>query len=150
MIVLALGQLAIPVGRAMFADAPFFEALVWSDVLIFVAVGLFVVFLVWRIFGPPPAARKEFRDAPSAVATIVATRTTGVEMNDQPELHLTLDIDTPDGGTLRGFAKEVVPHDQLALVVVGARVPVRYLPDGRAAVTPEINKRSHGEIEDTY
>lgn len=72
---------------------------------------------------------QELKGAKLGIGTLVEMRRTGVSVNDQPQMHITLDVDTADGGRFRATAREVVELSQLGLLVPGATLPVRYLPE---------------------
>ncbi|WP_033438158.1 hypothetical protein [Saccharothrix sp. NRRL B-16314] len=80
---------------------------------------------------------KEFRDAPIGMGTVVGVARTGLTVNDQPQLDIRLRVDTADGRTFPGTARQVVDLTDLALVVPDAILPVRYLPDGRVALATD-------------
>ncbi|MEV0678988.1 hypothetical protein AB0I60_20965 [Actinosynnema sp. NPDC050436] len=80
---------------------------------------------------------KSFHGAPIGIGRVVGVTRTGLTVNDQPQLELRLEIDTPDGRTLPGTARQLVDLTDLAAVRVGATLPVRYLPDGRAALATD-------------
>lgn len=81
--------------------------------------------------GPSSGA---FRGAPMAIGTLVETHRTGLTVNDQPQLDLVFDVETEQGETFRGTARQIVDLTELALLTPGTRLPVRYRPekmDGR-------------------
>lgn len=69
-----------------------------------------------------------YRGAPIGMGTVVSVARTGLSVNDQPQLLITMDVDTPDGRKFRGEAKHLVDLTDLAAVQPGATLPVRYLP----------------------
>ncbi|MDU0288597.1 hypothetical protein [Saccharothrix longispora] len=79
----------------------------------------------------------EFRGAPVGIGTVVAVSRTGMSVNDQPQLAIRLQVDTPDGRSFPATAKQVVDLTELGAVQPGAILPVRYLPDGRAALATD-------------
>ncbi|UED87351.1 hypothetical protein [Streptomyces profundus] len=83
---------------------------------------------------------KKFRDAPIGMGTVVSMERTGLTVNDQPQMDILLDVDTLDGQSFRGVARQLVDLTELALVVPGTVVPVRYLPgstDGKVALATD-------------
>lgn len=86
------------------------------------------------------ATPKGFEGAPIAIGTIVSVERTGLSVNDQPQLQILFDVDTADGQSFRGVAKAFVDLTELAAVVPGAVLPVRYRPgstDGRVAIAAD-------------
>ncbi|ROP36827.1 hypothetical protein [Saccharothrix texasensis] len=80
---------------------------------------------------------KALRGAPIGMGTVVGVARTGLSVNDQPQLDIRLRVDTADGRTFAATARQVVDLTDLSLVQVGAILPVRYLPDGRAALATD-------------
>ncbi|MDA1362851.1 hypothetical protein O1R50_24755 [Glycomyces luteolus] len=83
------------------------------------------------------AVAKGFEGAPIAMGTIVSATRTGLSINDQPQLEILFDVDTMDGQSFRGVAKAIIDITEVASVVPGAILPVRYRPgstDGRVAI----------------
>ena len=83
---------------------------------------------------------KGFEGAPIGVGTIVSASRTGLSINDQPQLEILFDVDTMDGQSFRGVAKAIVDMTELAAVVPGAILPVRYRPgstDGKVAIAAD-------------
>jgi hypothetical protein len=68
--------------------------------------------------------------APIGIGTVVAVSRTGLTVNDQPQLDIELDVDTPDG---RSTARLLVDLTELSAVRPGVIVPVRYLDNGKVA-----------------
>jgi hypothetical protein len=62
------------------------------------------------------------------MGTVVSLARTGLSVNDQPQLLITMDVDTPDGRRFRGEAKQLIDLTDMAAVQPGAVLPVRYLP----------------------
>ncbi|CCH30938.1 hypothetical protein ABZ816_01560 [Actinosynnema sp. NPDC047251] len=87
---------------------------------------------------------RTFHGAPIGIGRVVGVTRTGLTVNDQPQLDIRLEIDTPDGHVLAGTARQLVDLTDLAVVRVGATLPVRYLPDGRAALATDA---SPGELQ---
>lgn len=69
-----------------------------------------------------------FRGAPIGMGTVVSLARTGLSVNDQPQLLITLDVDTQDGRTYRAQAKQIVDLTEMPAVQPGSLLPVRYLP----------------------
>ncbi|HEX6347379.1 hypothetical protein [Umezawaea sp.] len=80
---------------------------------------------------------KAFLGAPIGMGTVVGVARTGLSVNDQPQLDIQLDVDTPDGRTFRGTARQIVDLTEIGSVQPGAVLPVRYLPDGRVALATD-------------
>jgi hypothetical protein len=137
-LVVVLAQMVAP----MFEGRAFGEGVDAAAIGISVAVAVVMAVIVWFAFRPPVAQRAAFRGAPVALGVLVSARPTGMSINDQPEMELVVEIEAPDGRTVRGTAKEVVDLGTLAQLVPGATVPVAYLPDGRMAVAPHASDES--------
>ncbi|MCK2244721.1 MULTISPECIES: hypothetical protein [unclassified Crossiella] len=75
--------------------------------------------------GKIPAA---YRGAPIGMGTVVALSRTGLSVNDQPQMLITLDVDTQDGRSFRAVAKQMVDLIDMPAVQPGSLLPVRYLP----------------------
>jgi hypothetical protein len=104
--------------------------------------GVPMLFSMSKVFGGGLAALtggvpKEFRGAPIGMGTVVGVTRTGLSVNDQPQLDIRLDVDTADGRTFPGTARQVVDLTDLATVVPGAVLPVRYLADGRVVLATD-------------
>lgn len=85
-------------------------------------------------------AAKGFEGAPLAMGTIVSAERTGLSINDQPQLEILFDVDTMDGQSFRGVAKAIIDITELAMVVPGAVLPVRYRPgstDGKIVIAAD-------------
>ncbi|RMI27589.1 hypothetical protein [Streptomyces triticirhizae] len=83
---------------------------------------------------------KEFRDAPIGIGTVVGMERTGLTVNDAPQMDILLDVDTLDGQSFRGVARQLVDLSELALIRPGTVLPVRYRPgstDGRVAIAAD-------------
>ncbi|MFB9908506.1 hypothetical protein [Allokutzneria oryzae] len=92
---------------------------------------LFVVPTLFRVGGMlGGGTAKAYRDAPIGMGTVVSVSRTGLSINDQPQLEIVLDVDTPDGQSFRGVARQIVDLTELAMVAPGAVLPVRYLAGG--------------------
>ncbi|MEU5875559.1 hypothetical protein AB0A73_28845 [Glycomyces sp. NPDC047369] len=80
---------------------------------------------------------KGFENAPIAMGTVVSVSRTGLTVNDQPQLEILFDVDTADGQSFRAVSRSLVDLTELAAVVPGAMLPVRYRPgstDGRVVI----------------
>ncbi|PRY37838.1 hypothetical protein [Umezawaea tangerina] len=112
-------------------------------ILLFVAPMMFS--LAGKLGGGFAALRggvpKEFLGAPIAMGTVVAVSRTGLSVNDQPQLEIQLDVDTPDGRSFRSAARQIVDLTELGAVRPGAILPVRYLPDGRVALATDASQQ---------
>ncbi|ONI76098.1 hypothetical protein ALI144C_35975 [Actinosynnema sp. ALI-1.44] len=80
------------------------------------------------------AVPRAFRDAPIGMGTVVAVSRTGLSVNDQPQVDIQLDVDTPNGMSFRGTARQIIDMTELMAVRPGAVLPVRYLPDGQVTL----------------
>lgn len=69
------------------------------------------------------------RDAPIGIGTINTLRRTGLSINDQPQFAIGMTVRTADGRTFDSVAKEIVDLTELAVIVPGAVLPVRYRPE---------------------
>jgi hypothetical protein len=80
--------------------------------------------------------RRTFQRGVRALARVVEARPTGTEINDQPELELTLDVrlDPP----VRSMLRVVVPVTQIAAVGVGREIYVRIDP-ADPSTAPELS-----------
>jgi hypothetical protein len=94
-----------------------------------------------RIAGPLRELKgmvpKGFENTPVAIGTVVQVSRTGLSVNDQPQLEILFDVDTMDGQSFRAVARSLVDITELAAVVPGAMLPVRYRPgstDGRVVI----------------
>jgi hypothetical protein len=79
----------------------------------------------------------EFRGAPIGMGTVTAVTRTGRSKHGQPELDIRLQVDTADGRTFPATLRQVVDLADLTAVQHDAIVPVRYLTDGRVALTTD-------------
>nr|WP_042193568.1 hypothetical protein [Kibdelosporangium sp. MJ126-NF4]CEL20778.1 hypothetical protein [Kibdelosporangium sp. MJ126-NF4]CTQ98418.1 hypothetical protein [Kibdelosporangium sp. MJ126-NF4] len=75
--------------------------------------------------GKVPAA---YRGAPIGMGTVVSVARTGLSVNDQPQLLITMDVDTQDGRNYRAQAKQLVDLTDMHAVRPGSLLPVRYMP----------------------
>ncbi|MGP4114837.1 hypothetical protein ACTWP5_28520 [Streptomyces sp. 4N509B] len=98
-----------------------------------------------------------FRDAPIGVGTVLSATPTGTVINDQPQLRIDMTVVGQDGMTFESHAKQVVPVTELALVVPGTVLPVRYRPGATERVelvkggrTPEDVARLEAQIQAAY
>lgn len=83
---------------------------------------------------------KAFFGAPIGMGTVVGVARTGLSVNDQPQLDIQLDVDTPDGRSFRGTARQIVDLTEIGTVQPGAVLPVRYLSDGRVALATDASQ----------
>ncbi|MDT0266535.1 hypothetical protein RM844_09525 [Streptomyces sp. DSM 44915] len=87
---------------------------------------------------------KAFRDAPIGVGTVVDLERTGLTVNDAPQMDILMDVDTLDGQSFRGVARQLVPLHELSMFQPGVMLPVRYLPgssDGKVALATDADPR---------
>lgn len=85
---------------------------------------------------------KAFRGAPIGIGTVVSTSRTGLSINDQHQLDIMLDVDTPDG-KFCGVARQIIDLAELAAVRPGAILPVRYRPgrtDGKVTLATDASQ----------
>lgn len=83
---------------------------------------------------------KEFVGAPLGMGTVVSVERTGLSINDQPQLDILLDVDTPYGQSFRGVARQIIDVTELAALAPGLILPVRYIPgstDGRVSIAAD-------------
>jgi hypothetical protein len=104
------------------------------------------LFTLNKVFGGGLAALtggvpKEFRGAPIGIGTVIGVARTGLSVNDQPQLDIRLQVDTADGRSFQGTARQVVDLTDLSLMVPDAVLPVRYLPDGRVVLATDSDPR---------
>jgi|GEM_PF-1136914 len=71
----------------------------------------------------------QYRDAPIAIGTVRSVRTTGLTVNDAPQLEVVLDADAPDGRSFPARFRQIVSLAELGVFQVGLVVPVRYRPE---------------------
>lgn len=136
-VIIVVGVIALQVVIPLLSDRPYLEAFDPLGLGIATGIGLVVLLAIWFAFRAPAHERREFRDAPLGVGTLISARATGTAINDQPEIELTLDVETPDGQSIRGTARTIVNQGELAQLSPGSTIPVRYLDDGRFAVAPD-------------
>jgi hypothetical protein len=109
------------------------NSLMWTVVIV-VSVVSFV--LPWFFAFRGRGSSRSLRGAPIGIGTVVSVRRTGLTINDQPQLELQLDVDTPDGHRFRGAARAIVDLTELGMVTPGATLPVRYR-DGKVALATD-------------
>ncbi|GAA1452029.1 hypothetical protein [Nocardiopsis tropica] len=73
--------------------------------------------------------RREAAGAPVGIGTVTGVARTGLSVNDQPQLAISMDVETPEGHRFSAVAKNVVDITQVAELVPGTVLPVRYLHD---------------------
>ncbi|MFI7678285.1 hypothetical protein [Actinophytocola sp. NPDC049390] len=93
---------------------------------------------------------RKFRDAPIGIGTVVSARRTGLTVNDRPQLEILFDVDTPDGQTFRGVARQLVDVTELAMVEPGATMAVRYRPGGRDDTVVVATDASQAEVQSAF
>ncbi|MFD0559127.1 hypothetical protein FB566_5089 [Stackebrandtia endophytica] len=111
--------------------------------LVFVAPSLLGVSRMLGGFDIDGGMPEKFQNAPIGMGTVVSADRTGLSINDQPQLDILLDIDTPDGQSFRGMARQIIDLTELAAVVPGAMLPVRYIPgssDGKVALATDASQ----------
>lgn len=90
-------------------------------------IAVTIVPIVFQLTSGPGRAR--FAQGELALGTLTGMRRTGLTVNDQPQMDLDFDVDTASGQRFRGTARQIVDLAQLAQLVPGTVLPVRYLPD---------------------
>ncbi|KAA2261587.1 hypothetical protein F0L68_16035 [Solihabitans fulvus] len=55
-------------------------------------------------------------------------RRTGLSVNDQPQLAISMTVRTPDGQSFESVATQIVDLTELSVLAPGTVLPVRYLP----------------------
>jgi len=97
--------------------------------LITLLVTVGITFLAFRIVrkavGPD---RSVLQNGIPAQATIVGVRQTGVQVNDQPQVVFTLEVQPPGGAVYQAETKAIVPIVAIPQVQPGAQVPVKIHP----------------------
>lgn len=68
-------------------------------------------------------------DAPVAIGTVTGVARTGLSVNDQPQLAISMDVETPEGHRFAAVAHQIVDITQVAELAPGTVLPVRYRPD---------------------
>jgi hypothetical protein len=140
-----LGIILIVVGILLMVAIPIFEssgALPDFDVMVpcivagatFLTVG--PILLVVGQFRRHSASVKA---GPLVIATVVSTRQTGLQVNDQPQLEVSLQFTTSDGRQVTASDRKVIPLHQLALVQPGSSLPIRYDPANPEQIMIEAN-----------
>lgn len=131
--VVAWGMLAVALGLTAAYVATGMSEMDWENgwmigpiLLVFVVPTTFR--MAWQFGGGGPSVRRRFANAPLAMGTVVSLARTGLSVNDQPQLDITLDVSTVDGQVFRGVARQVVDVTDLAALAPGTVLPVRYLP----------------------
>lgn len=98
-------------------------------------IAVSVIPIVWSMTSGP--SRSQFAGQPIGIGTLVEAHRTGLTVNDQPQLDLVFDVETAEGHTFRGTARQIVDLTELAMLTPGITLPVRYRPDhmdGRIAL----------------
>ena len=122
----------------------------WADGVDIVATVLLIIASLMLPTGSWFRKGKSFRGAPIGIGTVVSARRTGLTVNDQPQLEILFDVDTADGQTFRGVARQLVDVTDMALVEPGATLAVRYRPgsgDDRVEVATDA---SQAEVQSAY
>lgn len=82
----------------------------------------------------------QFRGGALAIGTLVEMRRTGLSINDQPQMDIVFDVETANGSSFRGTARQIIDLTDLAMLTPGTILPVRYLPeksDGRLGIATD-------------
>jgi len=108
-------------------DGPFS----WTGLLIAGGMAVVLLPLIWRVTGASARADRIFADAKVGLGTLVQARRTGTSINDDPEIELVLDVETPEGTVFRSSTRAYLELSEHATLVPGTPFPVDYLPDNR-------------------
>ncbi|WP_067852597.1 hypothetical protein [Nocardia shimofusensis] len=84
----------------------------------------------------------EFRDAHLGIGTVRSIGRTGVQVNDQPMVHIDFSVEGADGKVFPASARMVVPLTELSLLRPGVVLPVRYLPHRPGKVQVDMSGNS--------
>lgn len=87
-VLVVVGVIALQFVIPLFSGGSYGEALSPLGLSIAAGVGLVALLATWFAFRAPALERREFRDAPLGVGTLVSARATGTSINDQPEVEL--------------------------------------------------------------
>jgi hypothetical protein len=77
---------------------------------------------------------KKLKHGPLVFGTIVSVNRTGMLVNHQPQVDITVQFSIIDGQPLTGSDRRVVPLTELAQIQPGAMVPLRYNPEKPAEI----------------
>ncbi|MCL2849934.1 MAG: hypothetical protein FWE61_07820, partial [Micrococcales bacterium] len=76
---------------------------------------------------------------PLVFGVVESVRTTGLEVNNQPQLELTMQFTTLDGQPVTASLRKVVSHANLAQLGPGAQLAIRYNPEKPSEIMLETN-----------
>jgi hypothetical protein len=93
---------------------------------------------------------KALRNGPLAVGTIVDVQQTGMYINEQPQMRITMDVTTPDGQTFRGVAKQIVLLNEMSMVVPGVTLPVHYNPAKMDGTVRIANQADPAAVQEAF
>jgi hypothetical protein len=98
----------------------------------------FLIKYVSRAFGPFGPDQKVLEEGVAGEATILKVRQTGVMVNDQPQVALTLDVRISDWEPYQAETKMVIPIVNVPQFQPGAVVPVKVDPSNRSKVALDV------------
>jgi hypothetical protein len=85
------------------------------------------------LFGAPMLgmlrSRKILQNGKQATARILSVGDTGTYINRQPLVHITMEVERPDGSPFQAETERVLGYSQLARFQAGESISVRYDPD---------------------
>jgi Na+-translocating ferredoxin:NAD+ oxidoreductase RnfE subunit len=128
------------VSFARFVDG-FFPGLLTargSNMSLLTSISMFATFgmmfaAMALLFGAPILGmvvnRKILRNGKTATARIVSVNDTGTYINNQPLVHITMEVQREDGSPFQAETERILGYSQLARFQAGATVNVRYDPD---------------------
>jgi hypothetical protein len=122
----------------------------WAEGVDVVATVLLIVASLMLPTGSWYRKGKKFLGAPIGIGTVVSARRTGLTVNDQPQLEILFDVDTADGQTFRGVARQLVDVTDLAMVEPGSTLAVRYRPGSRDDKVAVATDASQEEIQRAF
>jgi hypothetical protein len=94
-----------------------------------VAVPLGIVFLVFRAMGQArEAEQKLIATGKAAPAKILAVGQTGLYVNEQPQVQITLEVSPPDGPPFQAQVNKIISLLAIPRVQPGQILEVRYDP----------------------
>lgn len=104
----------------------------WLDNMVIPIVAVSVFFMSLPMVIVASALRgtnsRAMRNAPIGIGTVTGTKRTGLAVNGQPQLLISLTVRTADGGCFESVAKQFVDLTELSSVAPGVVLPVRYRP----------------------
>lgn len=98
----------------------------------------FAGFFVYRIFAQGAKNRAILQTGLPAYAVVLQLADTGTRVNDNPQVHILLEVRPHDRPPFQAQATTIVPMIALARVQPGATVTVRYNPQNPQEVALEM------------